>query len=221
MPYPADPVMKDCTDTTSNLGGEFSNRGYDMNSYEDMVNNYITKSSSTTKKSFKYVIDPPPGMFSRNSKVGPGMKTEYVGDRAQMGLFHDDGALSFKRAKLSGIGLTVFLKRNSILPSSCTDADSCKAAFFSNDNVVTSNTAQAFFGRFAKSPTRGSLKDGFGLCYVVDTNPGSNRGRLYMGSWYQGKMNGMGIEVDFELTGNPNNPYKAIGIFFGIFFVCS
>jgi hypothetical protein len=211
--------MKNCTDTTSNLGGEFSNRTYDMDSYEHEVNNYITKSSSNAKKRFNYVIDPPPGMFSRKSKLGPGMKTEYVDKRMLMGLFHDDGPLSFKRAKLSGIGLTVFLKQKPTSPLSCTDAESCKAAFFSNDNVVTSNTAQVFFGRFAKSPTRGSLKDGFGLCYVVDTKSGSDRGRLYMGSWYQGKMNGLGIEVDFELTGNPNNPYKAIGIFFGYFFL--
>jgi hypothetical protein len=220
-PCPDSPAMKDCTDTTSNLGGEFSNRKYDMDSYENEVNNYITKSSSNTKKSFKYVIDPPPpSMFSRKSKLGPGMKTEYVDKRMQMGLFDDDGAFSFKRAKLSGIGLTVFLKRKPTAPLSCTDAESCKAAFFSNDDVVvTSNTAQVFFGRFAKSPTHGSLKDGYGLCYVVDTKSGSNQGRLYMGSWYQGKMNGLGIEVDFELTGDTKNPYKAIGIFFGYFFL--
>ena len=215
-PYPDGPAMKDCMDPNSKLGGEFSDRKYDMNSYEDEVNSHITKSSSNTKKSFKYVIDPPPGMFRRNSKVGPGMKTEYVYKRMLMGLFDGDGALSFKRAKLSGIGLTVFLKQSPTSPSSCTDADSCKAAFFSNDDVVTNNTAQVFFGRFAKSPTHGSLKDGFGLCYVVEAN--SNRGRLYMGYWHEGKMHGMGIEVDFELTGDPQNPYKAIGIFFGNFF---
>ena len=214
--YPDDPVMKLCTDPDSKLGGEFSDITYDMNSYEDEVNSYIKKSSSNTRKSLKYVIDPPPGMFTRNSKVDQGMKTEYVDRRMQMGFFVGEGALSFKRAKLYGIGLTVFLKQSHTPPSSCTDADSCKAVFFSNDDVVTDKTAQVFFGGFAKSPTHGSVKQGFGLCYVVDTN--NSRGRLYMGYWHQGKMHGMGIEVDFEVTGDPQNPYKAIGIFFGNFY---
>ena len=217
--YPTGATLKLCMARESHLGGDhYNDPKYDMHGYEDDVNNSIQGKSSKTSSanSKRYVIDPEPHMLRSSSKVGQGLKTEYVSRRMRMGFFNQS-TFFFQRASLFNIGLIEILKNN----PKCIDIPRCKDAFFDKGHdvsVIHSNTAYVFFGGFAKK--RGTIsyegvKQGLGLCYNVVNAP---HGRLYMGYWFQDKMHGLGIEVDFDCS-DPTKPAKPVGIYFGDFFL--
>jgi hypothetical protein len=137
-----------------------------------------------------------------------------------MGLF-TQSTFYFQRGSLFNIGLIEILKDKPV----CNNISTCKDAFFAGGkdvNVIHDNTAYVFFGGFAKKRgpiTYEGVKQGLGLCYNVDNAEGNaeGRGRLYMGYWYQDKMNGLGIEVDFGSGSGSGNPITPVGIYFGHF----
>ena len=210
--YPEGAQLMSCTADESKLGGVYSEHSYDMDRYEAEVNSSI-QGKGSSKSSRQYVVDPPPRMFKGSSN---GLRTEYVSKRMRMGFF-TQSTFSFQRGSLFNIGLVEILKDKP--RTECTSIQTCKDAFFASgqdNDVIHDNTAYVFFGGFAKK--RGTIsyegvKQGLGLCYNVENAEG--RGRLYMGYWYQDKMNGLGIEVDFGYVyGNPITP---VGIYFGHF----
>ena len=216
---PAGATLMSCVSHESHLGGvPYNDPNYDMHGYEDKVNDSIQGKGSNTSSanSKQYVIDPSPHMLRSSSKVGQGLKTEYVYKRMRKGFFNQS-TFFFQRASLFNIGLIEILKKN----PTCTSIESCKQAFFSNDvsvSVIHENTAYVFFGGFAKK--RGTIsyegvKQGLGLCYNVAN---AHHGRLYMGYWFQDKMHGLGIEVDFDCS-DPEKPSTPVGIYFGHFFL--
>lgn len=218
--YPDGATLMTCTADGSKLGGDYNDPNYDMDRYEAEVNSSI-QGKGSSKSSRQYVVDPPPRMFKGSSN---GMRTEYVSKRMRMGFF-TQSTFYFQRGSLFNIGLIEILKNKPHTGCTSTNISTCKDAFFAsgeNLNVIHDNTAYVFFGGFAKK--RGTIsyegvKQGLGLCYNVEKAEGTaegnaeGRGRLYMGFWYQDKMNGLGIEVDFG-SGNPITP---VGIYFGHF----
>jgi hypothetical protein len=212
--YPEGAKLMSCIDAGSKLGGEYSDPSYDMDRYEVEVNSSI-QGKGSSKSSRQYVVDPPPRMLRGSSN---GMRTEYVSKRMRMGLF-TQSTFYFQRGSLFNIGLIEILKSKP--HTGCTDISTCKDAFFAGGkdvNVIHDNTAYVFFGGFAKKRgpiTYEGVKQGLGLCYNVENAEG--RGRLYMGYWYQDKMNGLGIEVDFGYVSGSGNPITPVGIYFGHF----
>ena len=213
--YPDGATLMSCVADESKLGGVYSEHSYDMDRYEAEVNSSI-QGKGSSKSSRQYVVDPPPRMFKGSSN---GLRTEYVSKRMRMGFF-TQSTFSFQRGSLFNIGLIEILK-NKPPPNGCTNILTCKDAFFASGqdvNVIHDNTAYVFFGGFAKK--RGTIsyegvKQGLGLCYNVENAEG--RGRLYMGYWYQDKMNGLGIEVDFGSGSGSGSPITPVGIYFGHF----
>ena len=185
--YPEGATLMSCVADESKLGGVYSEHSYDMDRYEAEVNSSI-QGKGSSKSSRQYVVDPPPRMFKGSSN---GLRTEYVSKRMRMGFF-TQSTFSFQRGSLFNIGLVEILKDKP--RTECTSIQTCKDAFFASgqdNNVIHDNTAYVFFGGFAKK--RGTIsyegvKQGLGLCYNVENAEG--RGRLYMGYWYQDKMNG-------------------------------
>jgi len=214
--YPDGAKLMSCVAEGSKLGGVYSEHSYDMDRYEAEVNSSI-QGKGSSKSSRQYVVDPPPSMFKGSSN---GLRTEYVSKRMRMGLF-TQSTFYFQRGSLFNIGLIEILKEKP--HTGCTNILTCKEAFFARGqdvDVIHDNTAYVFFGGFAKKRgpiTYEGVKQGLGLCYNVENAEGNaeGRGRLYMGYWYQDKMNGLGIEVNFGYVyGNPINP---VGIYFGHF----
>lgn len=216
--YPEGAKLMSCIDAGSKLGGEYSDPSYDMDRYEVEVNSSI-QGKGSSKSSRQYVVDPLPRMLRGSSN---GMRTEYVSKRMRMGLF-TQSTFYFQRGSLFNIGLIEILKSKP--HTGCTDISTCKDAFFAGGkdvNVIHDNTAYVFFGGFAKKRgpiTYEGVKQGLGLCYNVENAEGDaeGRGRLYMGYWYQDKMNGLGIEVDFGYVSGSGNPITPVGIYFGHF----
>jgi hypothetical protein len=210
--YPDGAKLMSCIDAGSKLGGEYSDPSYDMDRYEAEVNSSI-QGKGSSKSSRQYVVDPLPRMLRGSSN---GMRTEYVSKRMRMGLF-TQSTFYFQRGSLFNIGLIEILKDKPV----CNNISTCKDAFFAGGkdvNVIHDNTAYVFFGGFAKKRgpiTYEGVKQGLGLCYNVENAEG--RGRLYMGYWYQDKMNGLGIEVDFGYVSGSGNPITPVGIYFGHF----
>lgn len=222
--YPEGATLMSCIANDSKLGGEYSDPSYDMDRYEAEVNSSIHGKGSS-KSSHQYVVDPPPLMLRGSSN---GMRTEYVSKRMRMGLF-TQSMFYFQRGSLFNIGLIEILKNKPHTRCTSTNIQICKDAFFAsgeNINVIHDNTAYVFFGGFAKKRgtiTYEGVKQGLGLCYNVEKAEGTaegnaeGKGRLYMGYWYQDKMNGLGIEVDFGSGSGSGNPITPVGIYFGHF----
>lgn len=212
--YPDGATLMLCTADGLKLGGDYNDPNYDMDRYEAEVNSSI-QGKGSSKSSRQYVVDPPPRILSGSSN---GLRTEYVSKRMRMGFF-TQSTFSFQRGSLFNIGLVEILKDKP--RTECTSIQTCKDAFFASgqdNNVIHDNTAYVFFGGFAKK--RGTIsyegvKQGLGLCYNVENAEG--RGRLYMGFWYQDKMNGLGIEVDFGSGSGSGSPITPVGIYFGHF----
>jgi hypothetical protein len=214
--YPEGAKLMSCVAEGSKLGGDYNDPNYDMDRYEAEVNSSI-QGKGSSKSSRQYVVDPPPSMFKGSSN---GMRTEYVSKRMRMGFF-TQSTFYFQRGSLFNIGLIEILKNKPV----CNDISTCTDSFFARGqdvNVIHDNTAYVFFGGFAKKRgpiTYEGVKQGLGLCYNVENAEGNaeGRGRLYMGYWYQDKMNGLGIEVDFGSGSGSGNPITPVGIYFGHF----
>ena len=177
----------DCKDDDSHVGGPYAN-------YLDM---HAAESEINPKSKF---------IKGRNGTVN----TLYAGKTMRMGIvnirsgFKELFAPQIKH--LRGIGLTQVLFTN---PTNCRTHNACKAPFYTSDHkVIHVNTRYVFFGKLSDK----GVKNGWGVCYDV-SDP--NRGRIFIGYWMNGFMNGLGIEVDFEYDVSSGS--RPVGVYYGNF----
>jgi hypothetical protein len=139
------------------------------------------------------------------------VNTVYVGNMMKMGIFNRRSALkrifSRQHKHLIEMGLIQVIKN---VQSCSSGGVECSHHFYSSANkIIHAETTYGFLGQFDDK----GEKNGLGLCYDM-SDP--NRGRIFIGYWNNGLMNGLGIEVDFTYDA-PNNTYKLVGIYYGHF----
>ena len=180
----------DCKDDDSHVGGPYAN-------YLDM--HAAEKSAAST-----------PNITPIKENNHTHVNTVYVGNMMKMGIFNRRSTLkrifSRQHKHLINIGLIQVIKN----VQSCSDGPECSHQFYGSDNeIIHDETTYGFLGQFDDK----GEKNGLGLCYDM-SDP--NRGRIFIGYWNNGLMNGLGIEVDF-MHDAPNNTYKLVGIYYGHF----
>lgn len=180
----------DCIDDDSNVGGPYADyRHYHMHAAESEIN--------------------PKSKFIKEHN-GP-VNTLYADNTMRMGMVNIRSGLKGLFAPqikhLRHIGLTQVLFTN---PTNCRNHIACKSPFYTyNHKVIHVNTRYVFFGKLNDK----GVKNGWGLCYDV-SDP--NRGRIFIGYWTNGLMNGLGIEVDFvyDVSTGGSTP---VGVYYGNF----
>lgn len=136
------------------------------------------------------------------------VNTVFTSNTMKMGLFFNKRSFFTSGPKhLHTLGLIQVITDN----ARCNSFAEC-LPFFYNDStgVIHSNTKYVFFGQLDHKGT----KNGWGICYDRTT---LDSGRIFIGSWNNGKMNGLGIEVDFKYNAT-DNKHEPIGIYYGHFY---
>ena len=179
----------DCKDVSSNVGGPYTDPSYDMHAAESEIN--------------------PKSKFIKE-RNGP-VNILYAGKTMRMGMVNIrsgfKGLFAPQIKHLRHIGLTQVLFNN---PTNCTSHTTCKSSFYvSGHKVIHVNTRYVFFGELSDK----GVKNGWGVCYDVSE---PDRGRIFIGYWDNGLMNGLGIEVDF-MYANSTGDSTPVGVYYGNF----
>ena len=176
-----------CSDPESHVGGpKYNVPGYNMHASEE------------TKI--------PPNTPSIKQPDGKTVNTIFSGNTMKMGLFNRRSFFTSGPKHLHTLGLIQVITDN----TGCNSFAQCLSIFY-NDSTgfIHSNTKYVFFGQLDAKGT----KNGWGICYDRTT---SDSGRIFIGSWNNGKMNGLGIEVDFTYNA-ADNKHEPFGIYYGHF----
>ena len=180
--------LYDCGDPDSDVGGhEYNVPGYNMHASEE--------------------TNPSPNTPSIKEHNGTTVNTVFTGNTMKMGLFNRRSIFTSGPKHLHSLGLIQVITDN----ESCNISAQCSPIFYKNDTgVIHSKTEYVFFGQLDAKGT----KNGWGICYDVST---SEAGRIFIGYWKDGTMNGLGIEVDFKYD-TANNKHEPVGIYYGHFY---
>ncbi len=179
-----------CSDPESRVGGpNYNDPGYNMHASEG------------TKI--------PPNTPSIKQPDGKTVNTIFSGNTMKMGLFNRRSFFTSGPKHLHTLGLIQVITDN----LECRSYAQCLPNFYKDDTgVIHSNTKYVFFGQLDHKGT----KNGWGICYDVST---PEAGRIFIGSWNNGTMNGLGIEVDFTYNTTDNKHiHIPVGIYYGHFY---
>jgi hypothetical protein len=179
--------LYDCKNADSHVGGP---------NYNDPE--YNMHASENTNPS-----PPPPPIKEHNGRT---VNTVFTGNTMKMGLFNRRSFFTSGPKHLHTLGLIQVTKDN----SECRNATTCSHEFYDDeDGFIRSKTKYVFFGQL---DAKGN-KNGWGICYDVTT---PEAGRIFIGYWINGTMNGLGIEVDFTYNA-ADNKHEPVGIYYGHF----
>ena len=179
--------LYDCKNADSHVGGP---------NYNDPE--YNMHASENTNPS-----PPPPPIKEHNGRT---VNTVFTGNTMKMGLFNRRSFFTSGPKHLHTLGLIQVTKDN----SECRNATTCSHEFYDDeDGFIRSKTKYVFFGQL---DAKGN-KNGWGICYDVSS---SDAGRIFIGYWNNGTMNGLGIEVDFTYNA-ADNKHEPVGIYYGHF----
>ena len=183
-----DGTLYDCSDPDSHVGGpNYNVPGYDMHASEN------TNPSPNT-----------PSIKEHDDKT---VNTVFSGNTMKMGLFNRRSIFTLAPKHLHTLGLIQVITDN----PDCKNYTECLHEFYDdNTDFINSKTKYVFFG---KLDAKGN-KHGWGICYDVSK---PNAGRIFIGSWNKGTMNGLGIEVDFTYNA-ADNKHEPVGIYYGYFY---
>jgi hypothetical protein len=180
--------LYDCSDTESHVGGpKYNVPGYNMHASEE-------------KKT--------PNTPSIKQPDGKTVNTMFSGNTMKMGLFNRRSSSFFTSGPkhLHTLGLIQVITDN----TGCNSFAQCLSIFYNDSTgVIHSKTKYVFFGQL---DAKGN-KNGWGICYDVSS---SDAGRIFIGYWNNGTMNGLGIEVDFTYNA-ADNKHEPVGIYYGHF----
>jgi hypothetical protein len=177
-----------CSDPESHVGGpKYNVPGYNMHASEE-------------KKT--------PNTSSIKQPDGKTVNTMFSGNTMKMGLFNRRSSSLFTSGPkhLHTLGLIQVITDN----TGCNSFAQCLSIFYNDSTgVIHSKTKYVFFGQLDAKGT----KNGWGICYDVSS---SDAGRIFIGYWNNGTMNGLGIEVDFTYNA-ADNKHEPVGIYYGHF----
>jgi hypothetical protein len=182
-----DGTLYDCSEIDSYVGGpDYNVPGYNMHASEN--------------------TNPSPNTPSIKQPDGKTVNTVFSGNTMKMGLFNRRSIFTSGPKHLHTLGLIQVITDN----PDCKSYPECLHEFYDdNTDFINSKIKYVFFGKLDEKGN----KNGWGICYDV-TKP--EAGRIFIGSWNKGTMNGLGIEVDF--TYNPiENSHEPVGIYYGYF----
>lgn len=179
--------LYDCSVPESHVGGpDYNQPDYDMHASEN--------------------TNPSPNTPSIKEHNGTTVNTVFTGNTMKMGLFNRRSFFTSGPKHLHKLGLIQVITDN----ENCNISAQCSPIFYKNDTgVIHSKTKYVFFGQL---DAKGN-KHGWGICYDVST---PTAGRIFIGYWKDGKMYGLGIEVDFNYD-TANNTHEPVGIYYGHF----
>jgi hypothetical protein len=177
-----------CSVPESYVGGpDYNQPDYDMHASEE--------------------TNPSPNTPSIKEHNGTTVNTVFTGNTMKMGLFNRRSIFTSGPKHLHTLGLIQVITDN----ENCNISAQCSPIFYKNDTgVIHSKTKYVFFGQL---DAKGN-KHGWGICYDVST---PTAGRIFIGYWKDGKMYGLGIEVDFKYN-TANNTHEPVGIYYGHFY---
>ena len=178
----------ECSDLDSHVGGpNYNDPDYNMHASEE------TKMPPNTPLIKEY--------------KGTTVNTVFTSNTMKMGLFNRRSFFTSGPKHLHTLGLIQVITDNAV----CNSFAQCLSIFYNDSTgVIHSNTKYVFFGKLDAKGT----KNGWGICYDRTT---SDSGRIFIGSWNNGLMNGLGIEVDFTYNA-ADNKHEPIGIYYGHFY---
>ena len=188
--------LYDCNDVNSHVGGpNYNDPGYDMHASEN------TNQSPNTPSIKEY--------------NGTKVNTVFTGNTMKMGLFNRRSFFNRRSIftldpkHLHTMGLIQVITD---IPDNrgCRGYNGCSSNFYIyNTGFIHSKTKYVFFGQLDAK----GKKNGWGICYDVSK---PKAGRIFIGYWKDGIMNGLGIEVDFNYD-TANNKHEPVGIYYGHF----